>query len=141
MEDWEDDDFVLPIINSKEQLKRLEERKLMEDSNNELIEDLFSTEDVKLQDVKLQDVKLQDVKLPHLNFEPPKPPKPSQILLPPKPPPRKKKFNSNIQTNEMKQKEASKKIKEAKEKKKRASEIYGDNDYEYDDYEDKFYNY
>ena len=126
MEDWEDDDFVLPIINSKEQMKRLEERKLMEESNNELIEDLFSTEDVKL---------------PHVNFEPPKPPKPSQILLPPKPPPRKNKFNSNIQTNEMKQKEASKKIKEAKEKRKRDIETYGDNDYEYDDYEDKFYNY
>ena len=41
----------------------------------------------------------------------------------------------------MKQKEASKKIKEAKEKRKRDIETYGDNDYEYDDYEDKFYNY
>lgn len=125
MEDWEDDDFVLPIINSKEQLKRLEERKLIEESNNELIEHLFSTEQVKLPDMKL---------------EPPKPPKPSQILLPPKPPPRKNKFNSNIHINEIKQKEASKKIKESKEKRKRNIEIYGDNDYEYDDYEDKFYN-
>lgn len=128
MEDWEDDDFVLPIINSKEQLKRLEERKLIEESNNELIEHLFSTEQVKLPDMKLEPPK------------PPKPPKPSQILLPPKPPPRKNKFNSNIHINEMKQKEASKKIKESKEKRKRNIEIYGDNDYEYDDYEDKFYN-
>tara|TARA_Y100000816_G_scaffold216887_1_gene162052 strand:+ start:1307 stop:1645 length:339 start_codon:yes stop_codon:yes gene_type:complete len=112
MEDWEDDDFVLPIINSKEQLKRLEERKKMEESNKELIEDLFS---------------IEQIKLPEVNLEPPKPPS-------------KKNKKSNIQKNEMKQKESSKKIKEAKEIKKRHLEIYGDNDYEYDDYEDKFYN-
>ena len=40
----------------------------------------------------------------------------------------------------MKQKEVSRKIKEAKEKMKKDIEIYGDNNYEYNDYEDKFYN-
>ena len=119
MEDWVEDDFVLPIINSKEQMKRLEERKLIEESNNKLIEDLFSIEQMNLPDVKQE------------------PPKPSKIL---QSPPIKNKFNSNIQKNEMKLKETSKKIKEEKEKRKRDIEIYGDNDYEYCNYEDKFYN-
>lgn len=38
----------------------------------------------------------------------------------------------------MKQKEVSRKIKQAKEKMKK--DIDGDNNYEYNDYEDKFYN-
>lgn len=64
MEDWEDSDFVIPIIKSKEQLKKLEERKLMEESNNKLIKDLFSEEQIKLPDVKQQ------------HIQPPKPPEP-----------------------------------------------------------------
>ena len=114
MDDWEDSDFVIPIINSKEQLKKLEERKLMEESNNKLIEDLFLEQQMK----------------PQENIQPPKPPEPD---------PKKKKFNSNNKINEKKQK-VSRKIKEAKEKMKKDIEIYGDNNYEYNDYEDKFYN-
>lgn len=108
MEDWEDSDFVIPIIKSKEQLKKLEERKLMEESNNKLIEDLFSEEQIKLPDVKQQ------------HIQPRKPPEPES------------------KKNEMKQKEVSRKIKQVKEKMKK--DIDGDNNYEYNDYEDKFYN-
>jgi hypothetical protein len=114
MDDWEDSDFVIPIINSKEQLKQLEERKLMEESNNKLIEDLFSEQQMKRQE----------------HIQPPKPPESE---------PKKNKFNNN-KINEMKQKEVSRKIKEDKEKMKKDIEMYGDNNYEYNDYEDKFYN-
>ena len=98
MEDWEDNDFIIPIINSKEQLKKLEEKKLMEESNNKLIEDLFSEKHMK----------------PQENIQPPKPPEPE---------PKKNKFNNN-KINEMKQKEVSRKIKQVKEKMKKENKLF-----------------
>ena len=56
-EDWENQDFVIPVLNvpNEEQLKRLEERKLVEDSDNALTKDLFSNEeDLALKQVEIK---------------------------------------------------------------------------------------
>ena len=43
-DDWEEADFKIPIINvlTEEQLKRIEERRLIEESDTELAKELFS---------------------------------------------------------------------------------------------------
>ena len=42
-EDWDCDNYVIPVLNvqNKEQLKRLEERKLVEESEIALMKDFF----------------------------------------------------------------------------------------------------
>ena len=42
-EDWDDDDIVIPVLNvpNKEQIKQLEERKIMEESEITLMKDFF----------------------------------------------------------------------------------------------------
>ena len=44
-EDWDNEDYVIPvlIIHNKDEIKRLEERKLVEESENTLINDLFTS--------------------------------------------------------------------------------------------------
>jgi hypothetical protein len=120
-EDWENEDFVVPVFN-KEQSKRLEERKLVEESDNALTRTLFSgEEDLVLKHVEVKNsvksLRKTEKKAPNKNV------------------PNKQK------ENEEKQKELSKKIKEDKLKKQREREIYGEaeEDYEYAKYEDRFY--
>lgn len=128
-EDWEDAEIDLMIssntevIQKEEELKRIEERKLVEESDNALSKELFETkenisktiENVKI--VKQIETAKQIKKEEH------------------------KKINKQKE-NENKQKELSKKIKESKIKQRRHNELYGEleGEYIYDDYDDKFYN-
>ena len=129
-EDWEDAEIDLivsapmVVIQKKEELKRLEERKLVEESDNALSKELFETEDnisktiENVETVKQIEVRNCSIKEDY-----------------------KIKINKQKE-NEQKQKEISKKIKESKIKQKRHNELYGEleGEYMYDDYDDKFYN-
>ncbi len=116
-EDWDCDNYVIPVLNvpNKEQLKRLEERKLVEEADNALIDELFDNKN------KISEMKQNIIKN---NIEKPK---------------REKKI-SNQKENELKQKEFSQKLKKKKEEERKHSETFGDIIYdEYDDY-DKYNN-
>jgi len=126
-EDWEDQDYNIPVLNipNEEQLKRLEERKLVEESDNALTKDLFE-EDLVYQDLK---------KIENKNIIKPLPSTEKKA-------PKKNVVNKQI-INEQKQKAISKQIKEEKAKKLKGREIFGeaDEDDEYDEYieyEDKY---
>lgn len=120
-EDWENEEYTIPVLNvpTLEQLKRLEERKLEEDSDLQNAIDLFSNdhEDLALQEIQkntnnsVKKIVKQDKKV------------------------------SNKKINEEKQKEQSKILKQEKIKKEKAKELYGqaDDDNEYAEYEDMFY--
>jgi hypothetical protein len=114
-EDWETEEFV--PLNIK-QLKILEERKLVEESDNALTKELFCDEE------DFDKIKIEKQKTPAKNN---KNNKNSKI--------------SNRKQNEDKLKELSKQIKKNKANKKRAEEIFGESEYydEYQEYEDKFY--
>ena len=120
-DDWEDDEFVVPVLNTsnQEQLKKLEERRLQEESDYLVAKDLFSNEEATIDkfDAEKNISKVQITE--------------KKKLI-------KKNFN-----NEAKQKEASRKIREEKERKKKEIDTYGENDYcdkydEYLEFEDKF---
>lgn len=116
---WDDDDYEVPVINSptKEQLKRLEERKLVEEADNALAIDLFQNEEDKEELNQYSKIKLSVKK-----------DKPE------------KKLNKQKE-NEEKQKEQSKRLKEEKAKREKEQELFGEiQSYDkYADYEDKFY--
>ncbi len=122
MDDWEDwdnhDNYCLP---NEEQLKQLEERKLVEESDNALTKSLFEPHDLACQELyKYEDrtkvITLTEKKAP------------------------KGKGVSNKEANERKQKEISKLTKEYKEKKKREKEMFGEaTEDEYAEYEELFY--
>ena len=113
-EDWADNDEInIPIAN-EEQLKRLEDRKLVEESDNALTNELFSNQPTKVVDKCISEKKrLTEVKQ-----------KPKKQL-----------------ENEQKQKESSKAAKLLKEMKQRERDIFGEaeEDDEYAEYEAKFY--
>lgn len=121
---WEDQDFTIPVLNvpNEEQLKRLEERKLVEESDNSLTKELFSNE--------------EDLALKQVEYK---------IMIKPLPKTEKKTSKKNAYSkhseNEQKQKESSKVAKLLKEMKHRECEIFGEaEEYdEYIEYEDKFY--
>lgn len=117
-EDWADDDLIIPTLNAA-QLKQLEERKLVEESDNALTKDLFSDDKQSvLKIVTKQQTKTTTTK--KYNRE---------------------KLVTNKEINERKQKEISKKNKEDKLFKKKLAETFGDaeEDNEYAEYEDQFY--
>ena len=123
-EDWESEDFTIPVLNvqNEEQLKRLEERKLVEESDNALTNLLFLNEE-------------EDLCLKQVEYK---------ILVKPLPKSEKeikKNVFSKQKENEQKQKELSKKIKEEKLQKKKEKEIFGEaeEDEKYSKYEDMFY--
>ena len=125
-EDWENEDFVVLVASALnvEQLKRIEERKFVEESDNLLTKSLFNNEEDFTQ-IKLNNSKQNSVI------------KPLQINET-----KKSKKVSNKQTNEEKQKEFSQKIKEDKLKRVREKELYSEteeDEYEYSKYEDEFY--
>jgi len=117
-EDWDSEDFVIPIFNTRPNVKQLEERKLVEESDNALTNDLFGN-------IKKTNV---NKNLLNNNENLPKNVKTKTI--------------SNQKINEEKQKEKSKFIKKQKENIIKIKELYGVSVYqdEYSHYEDKFYN-
>jgi hypothetical protein len=143
-EDWEADNYTLPVFN-KEQLKRLEEQKLVEESDNALVSYLFSNEEQILLDEEL-----------NKNSVKPKSPLKAEKIG-------SKKLIANRQLenekrqlenekrqlenekrqleNEKRQKEISKKNKEEKIRKQKAIELYGEaeEDLKFQEYEDMFY--
>ena len=126
-EDWENEDFVIPILteqNTEKITKILEERRLVEESDNALAKDLFSDKDFVYQHAKTVEYKN--------NIKP--------LQCTEKKAPTIKSVSNKI-LNEANQKKISQKIKAEKERKNRDKEIYGDNEYyeEYEEYEDKFY--
>ena len=122
-EDWENENYSIPILNS-EQLKRLEERKLVEESDNKIAKQLFGHDDEEEEDISLQN------KTQTLNND--------KLLKPIR---NKRSVINKQKENEEKMKEKSKKIKEEKEKKQNEKELFGEaEDYdEYDEFAEKFY--
>ena len=126
-EEWENieiDDFIVPFKASncnqtEEQLKQLEERKLVEEADTELSKELFCSDNAVLNKEPIIKPKIE-----------------SEIMRESEP---KIKINKQKE-NENKQKDLSKKIKEQKMKQKRHNELYGElkGDYMYDEYNDKF---
>ena len=132
-EDWENEDFEVPVLNvpTQEQLKRLEEQKLIEEADNELARELFITINKEEEERDLACVE-------------PKQSEKAKIIPQKTQPPAKKKPEKAVnkqKENEEKQKAASKKLKEEKAKKIREEELFGDAEYDdtYADYEDQFY--
>jgi signal recognition particle GTPase len=124
--DWEYDEFIVPTISllNPEQLKRIEERKLIEESDTELSKELFS--DVTSHQkfiVKNEFAKTsEDITKTKQNIE-------SKI--------KKTKYVNKQLENELTQKDISKKITETKLKKLREIELYGEAEEidEYDEYD------
>lgn len=132
-EDWENDDFDVPVLNvpTEEQLKRLHEQKLIEDSEIDLAKDLIdNNKNDKEEDLTLKELKALQQPTKFLQM-------PNNLL----------KKNKYMKTNnkqkefEAKQKEESKKLKEDKAKKLKEREIFGEaeQDNEYEKYENMFY--
>jgi hypothetical protein len=129
-EDWENLDLSTLIIPNLQELKKIEERKLVEEADNELSKDLFSNAIPKQIDINNFNTHVS-----HSSHS-------SSIEL--------NKTNalkrvnplvSKKKENEDKQKELSQKITKQKEEKKRHIELFGEFvDNEYSIYEDKFYN-
>ena len=121
-EDWENEDYSIPILNvpNEEQLKQINERKLVEESDNHLTNNLFSTDEQLLnknQNLKsIQNDKKKELKKPPVN---------------------------NQKLNEEKQKLLSKTIKQQKAIKQREKELFGEienSEYDkYTTYEENFY--
>lgn len=125
-EDWENEDFDVVVLNipTQEQLKRLEEQKLVEESDNVLASDLFNN-DIKKQDLTYEQLKqsepIKNIQLPANKNKP-------------------SKKTDKQKENEQKQKELSKKLKEEKARREKERELFGYAEYddEYADYEDKY---
>lgn len=119
-DDWEKEDYVIPVlhIRTQEQVKRLEEKKLVEESDNNLTRNLFQEE-----------AKYEKPYEKPICFEQ----KSSKEL-------RKKNLFSKQKENEQRQKEISQKIKKDKIKRHREKEIFGEAELnnKYLDYENKF---
>jgi hypothetical protein len=122
-EDWESENFTIPelVIPTQEELKRLEEKRLVEESDNRIAIQLFN-DDYNNDNInnKEKTIVANNQFIPIRN---------------------KKNTVSKQNENEDKLKEHSIKMKEQKIKQKKHYEIYGDAkiDSEYQEYEDKYY--
>ena len=127
LDDWEiENENETPVLNvtNKKHLKQMEERKLVEESDNVLTKELF--EDKSVKPVTITSVTANTNTNANANT------------------------NTNTNTknkitkqkeNEIKQKETSKKNKETKLQKENEVELFGEaEDYYYEDYEEKYYN-
>jgi hypothetical protein len=116
----------VPVLNvqTQEQLKRLEEQKLVEEADNALTRELF-------RDDNKEDLVREQLKKTATNKN-----IPQKTQLPSI----KNKMDKQKE-HEQRQKELSKKLKEEKAKKLKEKEIFGEAEYDdtYADYEDKFY--
>jgi hypothetical protein len=117
-EDWEADNFILPVLQEK-QLKQLEERRLVEESDYALSRQLFTNEEQN-------SLEKQEIFTPPLKAE--------KVAT------KRTLLNKQLE-NEKRQKEISKKNKEDKIRNQKASELYGESeeDLKYQEYEDMFY--
>jgi len=118
LEDWELEDFTIPntIIQSEQEKRKLEERKLVEESDLAIAKRLFGNEDYETEmDIQNKQKTIQLEK--------------------------HKKLISKQRENELKQKELAKIIREKKAAEERHNELYGEYvEDEYSHYEDKFNN-
>jgi|UniRef100_A0A6C0ASJ1 hypothetical protein len=126
--DWEDAEFIIPTINilNQEQLKRIEERKLIEEADTELAKELFSnaTSYKKILNIDKNNIVIyKNTPLTKENRE------------------AKIKKLKNQMDNELKQQEFSKKIREEKLKKQKEIELYRESEeiYEYDEYDSLYH--
>ena len=120
-DDWDCDNYIIPVLNvqNKEQLKRLEEQKLVEESDNALMNELFDNTTAKKETHETHET-IKNINRKKINNK-------------------KEKTVSNQQENELKQKEFSQKLKNKKEAVKKHSDTFGEFIYdEYDYYVDKF---
>lgn len=116
-DDWDCDNYEVPVLNI-EQSKRIEERKLVEESDNKIANQLFGFETNETNE-KQNSIAYNN------KFKPIR---------------ERKNDVSNQKENELKQKEISKKIREIKIQQEKQIELYGKaEDDEYDEYADKFY--
>ena len=113
-EDWDCDNSIIPIlhVHNKEQIKRLEERKLIEESEIALMKDFFdnnsNTNNNNNNNKETTEIKKNKPKI------------------------------SKQQENELKHKEMSIKLKLKKEQEKKQAELYGEcRSDKYDDYDKK----
>ena len=134
-EDWEKDDYEVPVLNiqqTEEQLKRFEERRLVEESDNALANELFHKKEKEKnveEDLVYEDLK-QKPSVLHKHDQ--------QINVNKRH--KTNKVNKNKE-NEQKQKALSNILKEEKARRKKEKELFGEAEYddEYAEYEDKFY--
>jgi hypothetical protein len=115
-EDWEDENFIPSLHKNEEQMRKLEERKLVEESDHMLAEDLFSNNKNVNNNVN------NNINETHIKKK-------------------NKLYKSNKESNEQKQKEIAVKKKEEKLLQKKHVELFGEaeEDNEYSMYEDMFY--
>jgi transposase len=137
-ESWEDSDLILPQIKltkSTELLRHLEERRLVEESDNNLTKDLFAStnESKKLKNYSEEEQEDDPFMKNHTILFPLTIKMPSIVKLNKTTNP-KKSFQI---LNEQKQKEQSKVRKNMKAEKAKADELYGESDY-YDEYADYY---
>ena len=132
-DDWEDAEFIIPTINvlNPEQLKRIEERKLIEEADTELSKELFSNTNSH---EKISVKNEIDNKASETN-------KKDDIIISKRNMEIKIKKLQNQRENELKQQELSKKIREAKLMKQREIELYGEPEeiYDYDEYDNLYH--
>ena len=123
-DDWDCDNYIIPVLNvqNKEQLKQLEERKLVEESDNVLMNELFDNNgNTKSNSSNKETAEI----IKNINTE--------KIKN------KKEKTVSNQQENELKQKEFSQKLKNKKEAEKKHSDTFGEFiHHEYDKYDKLF---
>lgn len=115
---WENDDFIIPVLSvrSKEQLERLEERKLVEQSDNELSKNLFENDNnVSIIDKESNKINENQIKTNIIRV-------------------------SKQKENEDRIKEYTKRLKQIKEEREKEKEIFGncEIDDNYLELEDKF---
>lgn len=120
MDNWEDwDDYEKACLPNEQQLKQLNVRKLVEESDNALTKHLFE-DDLAYEEFNKYEQK-------------------STLETTEKKAPKKQAF-SKKDANEQKQKELSKSAKEYKAKKEREKELFGEaTESEYAQYEEMFY--
>lgn len=118
-EDWEDENFIPSLHKNEEQIRKLEERKLVEESDHMLTQDLFSNN----KNVNNNNNNIKN-NINETNIKK-----------------KTKLYKSNKETNEQKQKEIAVKKKEEKLLQKKHVELFGEaeEDNEYTKYEDMFY--
>jgi hypothetical protein len=121
-EDWENEDFSIPnlTIKCEEELKKFEERRLVEESDEKITRQLFGYEDE-------DECKEKNHILKFTN-------KNNDIII--QPIRNKKSTVSNQKENEEKMKERAKKFREQKAKKMAEKELYGEAEAEADEYDD-----
>ena len=124
--DWDCDNYEVTVLNI-EQSKRIEERKLVEESDNKIANELFGFETNKTNETN-ETYEKQNSIANNNKFKPIR---------------EKRDDTSHQKENELKQTELSKKNREIKIKQEKQIELYGkaedDEDDEYHYYTDKFY--